>query len=117
MNLAPNGKPSKLTPEQYRLVRTSAFKKWFGDWENSPETASKVVDENSEPLVVWHGSQLLFNEFDLSKSLLFGEQTPEVGFHFGTLSQAKERVKSKEEKYFYQCFLNIKNMVDITPFG
>ena len=31
--LAPNGKPSNLTPEQYRLVRTPAFKKWFGDWE------------------------------------------------------------------------------------
>jgi len=31
--LAPNGKPSNLTPEQYRLVRTSYFKKWFGDFE------------------------------------------------------------------------------------
>jgi hypothetical protein len=55
--VAPNGKPSKLTAEQYRLVRTSAFKKWFGDWENSPQTASKVVDENGEPLVTRHFSQ------------------------------------------------------------
>ena len=31
--LAPNGKPSNLTPEQYKLVRTPAFKAWFGDWE------------------------------------------------------------------------------------
>ena len=31
--LAPNGKPSNLTPEQYRQVRTPEFKKWFGDWE------------------------------------------------------------------------------------
>ena len=31
--LAPNGKPSNLTPEQYELVRTKAFKEWFGDWE------------------------------------------------------------------------------------
>jgi len=31
--LAPNGKPSNLTPEQYKLVRTPAFKEWFGDWE------------------------------------------------------------------------------------
>ena len=31
--LSPNGKPSNLTPEQYKLVRTPAFKKWFGDWE------------------------------------------------------------------------------------
>jgi len=32
--LAPNGKPSKLTPEQYHLVRTPEFKAWFGDWQN-----------------------------------------------------------------------------------
>jgi hypothetical protein len=47
MNLAPNGQPSNLTPEQYRLVRTPEFKAWFGDWENSPETASKVIDRIS----------------------------------------------------------------------
>lgn len=32
--LAPNGKPSNLTEKQYAQVRTKAFKKWFGDWEN-----------------------------------------------------------------------------------
>jgi hypothetical protein len=54
--LAPNGKPSNLTPEQYKLVRTPAFKEWFGDWENDPQNASKVVDEETkEPLVVYHG--------------------------------------------------------------
>jgi hypothetical protein len=63
--LAPNGKPSNLTPEQYRQVRTPEFKKWFGDWENDPDNASKVVDENGEPLVVWHGSQSKFSEFKM----------------------------------------------------
>ena len=52
--LAPNGKRSNLTERQYAQVRTKAFKKWFGDWENDPENASKVVDENGEPLVVYH---------------------------------------------------------------
>ena len=61
--LAPNGKPSNLTPEQYKLVRTPAFKKWFGDWENDAENASKVVDENGEPLVVYHGTNKDFNVF------------------------------------------------------
>lgn len=62
--IAPNGKKSNLTPEQYKLVRTPAFKKWFGDWENEPEKASKVVDENGEPLVVYHGTNGdLFYEF------------------------------------------------------
>jgi hypothetical protein len=31
--LAPNGKPSNLTPEQYELVRKPEFKKWFGYWD------------------------------------------------------------------------------------
>ena len=52
--LAPNGKKSNLTERQYAQVRTKAFKDWFGDWENDPENASKVVDENGEPLVVYH---------------------------------------------------------------
>ena len=54
---------SNLTPAQQKLVRTPEFKAWFGDWENSPETASKVVDENGEPLVVYHGTTRVFNEF------------------------------------------------------
>ena len=65
--LAPNGKKSNLTPEQYKLVRTKAFKDWFGDWENNPKNASKVVDENGEPKVVWHNTFEKFTIFDKSK--------------------------------------------------
>ena len=65
--IAPNGKPSNLTPEQYKLVRTPEFKAWFGDWENDPENASKVVDSNGEPLVVFRG--------DSSETNIFNENT------------------------------------------
>lgn len=66
--LAPNGKPSNLSPEQHAQVRTPAFKEWFGDWEKhanaenpigslwSDDNCSKAVDENGEPLVVYHGT-------------------------------------------------------------
>jgi len=67
-HLAPNGKPSNLTHEQWHLVRTPEFKAWFGDWENSPEIASKVVDENGEPLVVYHGTNTKFTSFKLGGS-------------------------------------------------
>lgn len=53
---APNGQPTNLTEEQWLMVRTKGFKEWFGDWINDPENASKVVDENGEPKVVYHGS-------------------------------------------------------------
>ena len=55
---APNGKASNLNERQWVQVRTKAFKDWFGDWENDPENASKVVDENGEPKVVYHGTAI-----------------------------------------------------------
>lgn len=54
---APNGKPTNLNERQWLQVRTKAFKDWFGDWENDSVNASKVVDENGEPLVVYHGTK------------------------------------------------------------
>jgi len=51
--IAPNGKPSNLTPEQYELVRTPEFKAWFGDWENAPND-NMLIDKNGEPMIWWH---------------------------------------------------------------
>ena len=85
MNLAPNGKKSNLTNEQYKLVRTPAFKKWFGDWENDTENASKVVDENGEPLICHHGTQVNFNIFDLTKIASNNKtDVAKLGFWFTT---------------------------------
>ena len=66
---APNGKPTNLTERQWLQVRTKTFKEWFGDWENDPTNASKVVDENGEPLVVYHGTTTPdITKFDLAKA-------------------------------------------------
>lgn len=64
---APNGKDTNLTEDQWLSVRTEAFKNWFGDWEHDPENASKVVDENGEPRVVYHGTYGDFTVFDKAK--------------------------------------------------
>lgn len=66
---APNGKPSKLNDQQWLQVRTPAFKQWFGDWENDPANASKILDENGEPLVLYHGTKSDFWVFDMSRSV------------------------------------------------
>lgn len=67
--LAPNDKPSNLPERLYAQVRTKEFKDWFGDWQNDPKNASKVVDENGEPRIVYHGSnQYGFDVFDPSHS-------------------------------------------------
>jgi hypothetical protein len=67
--LAPNGRPSNLPPELWKLVRTPQFKAWFGDWEDSPKTASKMVDENGEPLVMIHNTYNEFTKFEPNRSI------------------------------------------------
>lgn len=65
---APNGKPTNLTERQWLQVRTKNFINWFGDWINDPANASKVVDENGEPLVVYHGGAQNITSFKLPNS-------------------------------------------------
>ena len=47
------GELNKLLGEKL-YVRTKNFKDWFGDWEKNPEDAAKTVDENGEPMKLWH---------------------------------------------------------------
>ena len=78
---APNGKASNLTEKQWIMVRTPAFKEWFGDWENDPENASKVVDENGEPREVYHGTYGgEFDVFDIERGTF--ESNMGRGFYF-----------------------------------
>lgn len=56
---AMNAGKTELSYELWVKVRTPRFKAWFGDWENSPETASKVVNpKTGEPQVVYHGAKV-----------------------------------------------------------
>ncbi|WP_418386598.1 JAB domain-containing protein, partial [Akkermansia sp.] len=82
---APNGKPSLLSPRLWSIVRTRAFREWFGDWVNDPANASRVVDENGEPMVVYHGSNYKFTEFDPSfAGSNYDRQELDFGFLFTT---------------------------------
>jgi hypothetical protein len=109
MNLAPNGKKSNLTDEQYKLVRTKAFKKWFGDWENDAENSSKVVDDNGEPLVCYHGTATIFNEFKVGRT---------NGIFFTDKKETAERFSSGDLKRIgvypkiLECFLKINKLYD-----
>lgn len=41
---APNGEDTNLTEEQWLIVRTPAFKNWFGNWDYNPYQAIQFVD-------------------------------------------------------------------------
>lgn len=104
--LAPNGKPSNLTAEQYKLVRTPEFKKWFGDWENDPKNASKVVDENGEPLVVYHGTDSNFYIFEINE---ISKNTGNFGHYGYGFYFSKDLAESKHYgSRIINVFLNIK---------
>ena len=102
--LAPNGKKSNLTEKQYAQVRTKAFKEWFGDWENDPENASKVVDENGEPLVVYHGTNSKWNILDTK---MFGKNTDD-GYYGKGLYLSSVENKAAQYGNIMKLFVNIK---------
>ena len=39
------------------VTKSLQFTNWFGDWQNKPEKASKVVNDDGTPMVVYHGSK------------------------------------------------------------
>lgn len=101
---APNGYDTNLTEDQWITVRTPAFKNWFGDWENDPQNASKIVDENSEPKVVYHGTGKKFDTFSKKKT-----NTPQFWF-----TDRKDLIESGNigaygSGIIMPVYLNIKN--------
>lgn len=102
--LAPNGKPSNLPERLYAQVRTKEFKDWFGDWQNDPENASKVVDENGEPLVVYHNTPFKFSVFDMDHESRILPGMSEPFGHVGTQETANT-IKGNQ----LALFLNVRN--------
>ncbi len=78
------------------------FKKWFGDWQNSPETASKVVNADGTPKIMYHGSPEQFTIFDKKKAKSSGAYGR--GFYFtDSDSHAKHYGNA------YAVYLDVKN--------
>jgi site-specific DNA-cytosine methylase len=121
---APNGEKTKLDAEQWATVRTANFKNWFGDWENDPENASKVVDENGEPMVVWHGRSAEFNTFEKKEGVRFimglEDKVKAEGFFFSPDKGLAEEFASNSYRHrggkanVVPCFLNIRRPMDLT---
>lgn len=107
---APNGANTNLTEDQWLSVRTAAFKSWFGDWEHDPENASKVVDENGEPRVVYHGSGAKFNTFSHKFAMKNGAVKGR-GFYF-TDDQGYAEGFAPKGGHLFKVFLNLRNPFD-----
>jgi hypothetical protein len=126
----PTGQPSRLGYLQQVLVRTTAFKKFFGDWEMAAKSylldkkenfkkhykGVSIVIENStlEPKLLFHGTRTdkEFFRFDVTKEVGVGRpygyfaHNKEYSDRFTSSSQ---RGFSNAKPYLYQVFLDVKN--------
>jgi hypothetical protein len=121
----PTGKSTKLTYLQQVLVRTSSFKKWFGDWEKSAKEyiitddfeksfsgVSKCLDmETLEPRVVFHGTRTNEEFFVFNANMKGGRP---YGY-FAVNEQYSENFTTSSQTglgnnpYLYRVFLSVKN--------
>lgn len=83
-------------------TETEAFKNWFGDWQNDPVHASKVVNEDGTPKIMYRGDPNEINVFDRKKSK--GSNLYGRGFYF-TDSEANARNYGEAREYY----LDVKN--------
>ena len=95
-------------------VGTRQFKRWFGDWQNNPQKASKVVDGEGMPMVMYHGTSnygfTVFNTYG-GRFGLFGK-----GSYF-TSDPAVAETYTKKGKGnspgVYSVYLNIRNPMNM----
>lgn len=65
------------------VLKSRQFIRWFGDWQNSPETASKVVNDDGTPRFMYHQTGARFTVFNTDNEVAgkFDSNTP-VGMFF-----------------------------------
>ena len=89
--------------------RETEFKQWFGDYEKTPEHASRIVDEKGTPLKVYHSTKRhgkKFKAFNTERPAWF---TPDKEY---SLLYFKDR-SCYEKGDVYCVYLNVKNPADI----
>lgn len=99
-------------------TQSQQFKRWFGDWQNDPARASKVVNEDGTPKVVYHGTNTEFTVFDLSKSgKNYGETSEGLifftnkrsGYQDSALDYAEAAARNGGKATVGEYYLDIKN--------
>lgn len=102
------GKQSELW---WKIARTESFKSFFGDWQNEAEAASKILDKNGEPLVLFRGLKK-----DISAGDFYDMQNPAYNkpdYHMGkgayfTPVHATAAAYATETGSVFPAFVNAK---------
>ena len=91
---------STVKPKLKNVTQSQQFKRWFGDWQNHPESASKVVNEDGTPKVVYHGTNAEFNIFQQENGAYFFSESRDYAE-----SMADERGGNR----IIEAYLKMKN--------
>ncbi len=98
------------------ITESKNFKEWFGDWQNHPERASKVVNADGTPKVVYHGTSEQngrFTVFDESKAVKRGglgfKALGKGNYFTATPLTGNERYGSR----VIEAYLNIRNPLTV----
>lgn len=87
-------------------TQSQQFKRWFGDWQNDPASASKVVNADGTPKVMYHGTNAEFTVFDRSK----GKKKIHLNvLGDGNYFTASEQGAARYGENVIPVYLNIKN--------
>lgn len=96
----------KVNMKISEVAQSQQFKRWFGDWQNDPAKASKIVNADGTPKVMYHGTNAEFTVFDRSK----GKKKIHLNvFGDGNYFTASEQGAARYGENVVPAYLNIKN--------
>ena len=110
------GKGTKSVFQSAWDIYSNNFKNWFWDWENDAKYASKVVDKNWDPLVVYHWTPENFTEF--KKDMIWANYWQDNQWFFFTDDKAVAQDYADTTSYWMprsekwnvmEVYLDIKN--------
>ena len=99
------------------VTQTQQFKRWFGDPQKNPKRASKVVNADGTPKIVYHQTENTFTVFDTRHS---GAGTHDSGTPFGVFLKGSDRdigLKGKKQMALYARITNplqVENRTELT---
>ena len=93
-------------------TESKEFKRWFGDWQNDPANASKVVNEDGTPKVLYHQTSADFTIFEPRHE---GAGTRDQDTPFGIFMKSSDRnigVKGEKQMALYARIVNPLRVTD-----
>jgi hypothetical protein len=101
------------------VIYTEKFKNWFGDWEQALITkeydyVSKAITKSGKPCVMYHGAKRIkYSYRQVSNGVVYLAENRSYAEWFSSTDSPYQ----KQGDYLTQCFVNLKNPIDLTPFG